>query len=412
MNDYAVRVRVEGMARGAGIQPYLEFPAAQCVCTWSWGLQPATALIDWVTMEAQPELLPLALLTIEFLHAPSGQVAHTFYGICKAVAPTVGSEGFSTAQAFVDSRELLQWDVMYCAFNKRESRLVDDGTGRFVWKRRYWHIYPRDFNSMSKTYTDGPLTAIQIMDALFASPTCESPWYRVYHLALGQPVYDFDCLGGKKLGTCLVELSEALGCQFTLSGGRYRLAWCVRGAGEKPEPPWNSDQRRAGSCLSGNSTRVRLLGERNLYEVMNLELEADWLPGWMEFWNVDYLSADLYEHEVLEVGCAGIAAGTRYNAIPNDAKQMTGRFLSQARARTITVGAYADLRDARSGDGGLFRDYRKFGGRSRLQMPAALYISEVVFRAFRPPRGYRLQNAYGQYLSLWSMNLVGRGWWR
>ena len=121
--------------------------------------------------------------------------------------------------------------------------------------------------------------------------------------------------------------------------------------------------------MSGNSTRVRLLGERNLYEVMNLELEADWLPGWMTLWNLKELAADLYEHEVLDVACAGIAAGTKYNAIPKDAGHLTGWFLSQARARTITVGAYADLRDARSGDGGLFRDYRKFGGRSVVREP-------------------------------------------
>jgi len=88
MNDYSVRVRVEGLARGSGTQPYLEFPAAQCVCTWSWGLQPATALIDWVTMSQQPALLPLSLLTIELRYDPTGDVLHTFYGICKQVAPT------------------------------------------------------------------------------------------------------------------------------------------------------------------------------------------------------------------------------------------------------------------------------------------------------------------------------------
>jgi len=407
VNDYSVQVRVEGLARGSGTQPYLEFPAAQCVCTWSWGLQPATALIDWVTMEQQPALLPLSLLTIEMRQGE--ELCHTFYGICKQVAPTMGVEGFSTAQEFVDSRELLQWDVMCCAFNKRESRLVDDGTGRLVWRRRYWHIFPRDFDAQRKTYTNGPLTAIQIMDQMFSSPTCECPWERVYHVALAQPVYDFDCLSGKKLGTCLVELSEALGCQFTLMGGRYRLVWCVRGAGETPAAPANSDQRRTGLALSGNPSRVRLLGDRDFYQVMNLELEPDWLPAWQAFWNLDELARDLFDNEALEADCAGVAAGTRYNAIPSDVGQLTGRYLASARARVITVGAYAALRDARSGDGEQFRDYRKFGGRSRLQMPAALYIGAVIFRAFRPPRTFRLRNGYGKWLDLWSLDLVEQG---
>ena len=409
MNDYSVRVRVEGLARGSGTQPYLEFPAAQCVCTWSWGLQPATALIDWVTMSQQPALLPLSLLTIELRHDPTGEVLHTFYGICKQVAQTFGTEGFGTAQEFVDSRELLQWDVVYGCFNKRESRLVDDGTGNMVWMRRYWHIFPLDFDTQSKTYTNGPLTALQIMDALFAAPTVKTGWERTYHPALEEPVYDFDFQGGKKLGTCLVELSEALGCQFTLMGGRYSLVWTVRGAGADPTPPANSDQRRAGLTLSGNPTRVRLLGDRDLYQVMNLEMEADWLPAWQAFFNLDDLARDLFDNESLEADCAGIPAGTPYNAIPDDEGNLIRRYLASARARTITVGAYAALRDERSGDGQQFRDYRKFGGRSRLQMPAALYIQTVMFRAFRPPNSFQMRNGYGKWMNLWSLELVEQG---
>ena len=407
MNDYSVRVRVEGMARGDVPQPALEYPAAQCVCTWSWGLQPATALIDWVTTEPQPEFLPLSLLTIEVLHVPTGTVRHTFYGICKQVAPTVGSEGFSTAQEFVDSRELLQWDVMYCVFNKRESRLVDDGTGRLVWQRRYWHLFPADFDARNKTYTDGPLTARQIMDQLFASRTCQSPWSRIYHPALDQPVNDFDCYNGKKLGTCLVELSEALGCQFTLMGGRYQLVWCVRGAGLTPTAPGNSDQRRAGLALSGNPSRIRLLGESDHYQVLNMELEPDWLLAWQQFWNLNALASDLYDNECTEAPGFCVGAGVRYNAIPDDPNHLIGRYLAAARARTITVGAYADLRDGRDvHDGEGFRDCRKFGGRSRLQMPAALYVQSVLFRAFRPPRGFQLRNGYGNWMTLWGLELV------
>src|SRR5437879_1559393 len=121
-NPYRVLVTVESPARGTDRQVYLQFAAAQCVCTWSWGLQPATALIDWVSLTAQPSILPMSQLTIQMTNSNSNAVLHTFYGICKSIVPTVGTDGRSTFQEFVDSREFLQWDKVYCAFNKREDK--------------------------------------------------------------------------------------------------------------------------------------------------------------------------------------------------------------------------------------------------------------------------------------------------
>ena len=255
---------------------------------------------------------------------------------------------------------------------------------------------------MSKTYTNGPLTAREILDELFASPTCESPWFRVYAPALNYPVYDVDCMGGKKLGAAVTEISEKLGTVFTLMGGRYTLVWTVKGTGEAPSFPANSDRRRVGRALSGNPTRVRILGERNVYQVLDVPLEPDWLRAWEEFWDVDYLRRDLFTHE-------SNAAGQRLNALPGDVTGLQGWYAAAAWARTITVGEYADLRDARDANGGdAFRDYRKLGGRSRLQMPAALYIAMVVFRAFRPVTGFTVLNAYNRRLDLWSLELIDK----
>jgi hypothetical protein len=407
-NPYSVTVTVEAPARGSVQQSLVKFAAAQCVCTWSWGLQPATALIDWVSIQQQPAVVPMAQMTIQVVDTATGNALQTFYGICKSVTPTTGSDGSSVYQEFVDSREVLQWDVMYCAFNKRESRLVQMADGSWQWLRRYWHILPQDFNTMSKTYTFAPLTGAQILDYLFSSPTCESPWVRSYVSALNFPVYDVDCLSGRKLGTVITEISEQLGCTFTLMGGRYRLVWCMKGVGDAPTFPANSDNRRNGQSLSGNPTRIRILGDRDVYQVLNVPMQPDWLSAWQQFYDLDYLAADLFNHESTEAPIAGVDAGTPYNAIPNDQDGLIGRFLADARARTITVGQYATLRDARSNDGDSFRDYRKYGGRSRLQMPAALYIQTLLFRAYRPPDTFMMRNRYGLWMNLWSLELIER----
>lgn len=345
----------------------------------------------------------MSQLTIQISDSKTNAVLHTFYGICKSVVPTVGSDGRSTFQEFVDSREFLQWDKVYCAFNKREDKLVN---GRFL--KRYWHILPGDFNSQFKTYTNGPFAAFEILNYMFGSQTIESPWVRSYHPALNFPVYDVDCLSGKSLGTAITEISEALGTVFTLMNGRYRLVWTMKGTGDPPSFPANSDNRRSGTALSGNPTRIRILGDRDLYHVLNVRMEPDWLAGWQQFYDLDYLADDLFRNESTEADIGNISVGTPYNDIPDDPGNLKGRYLAAARARMITVGQYANLRDARDNNGALFRDFRKFGGRSRLQMPAALYIQSVLFRAYRPPANFLLRNAYGYWLNLFALELTER----
>lgn len=402
-NAYQLQVKVETPARGDNQAVLAEFAAAECVLTWSWGLQPANALIDWVSAN-RTAIPPMADMTIKLVRRADGAVLHTFYGLCRSVAEVTGTSGFSTMQEFVDTRDYLQWDVVYGSFNKRQAKIVNG-----VYVRRYEHILPVNADLLRKTYTNAPYTAREILDFLFAGPTVESPWTRLYHSALDQPVYDIDCLNGKKLGTAVLEVSEKVGTVFTLMGDRYRLVWTVKGVGTLPAFPATSDARRAGTALSGNPTRLRILGERNVYQVLDMVLEPDWKSGWQNFYDLDYLADDLFQHEVTEASFGtGIPAGTRYNAVAGDASQLIGRQLAGARARTITVGQYANLRDARDTTGSFFRDYRKFAGRSRLQMPAALYIATVLFRAFRPLNTFALLNADGAVVDLYSMELLDR----
>ena len=65
---------------------------------------------------------------------------------------------------------------------------------------------------------------------------------------------------------------------------------------------------------------------------------------------------------------------------------------------------YIALRGARPGntDAASYQDNRKYAGRWRTDMPAALYIQNLVFRAFKPNIGYTdtnpISSTYGQFI--------------
>lgn len=388
---FSAVVTVSTPPRGSVVPASFVFRASECVCTWTWGLQPATALIEWPDGVTIPRA---SAMQIEL-------GGHTFYGLCKSQAPVNSHDGKSTMQEFMDTRDFLMWDHVFCAFNMRESKIVNG-----KWIRRYWHILPGDYASYRKTYTNAPYTAREILDFIFSAPTVESPWVRFYHVALNTPVYGLDYTSGPKLGSVVTEISEKLGTVFTLLGGWYNLVWAVKGETGAPDFPANSTARRLGWSLSGFPTRVTAVGGRNTYQVLNCDLIADWAPGWPAFYDLDIFAEDLFLFEVTEAPFADIAKGTPYASIAGDDSSQVGWQLAEARARTITVGEYAALRDARSGDGNSFRDFRKFANKSRMQMPVALYLRMLLFRAFRFPPGFTLRNAAGMHVPLVSMELV------
>jgi hypothetical protein len=386
-------VTITSAPRGLPGQPAVTFVPAQVVCTWSWGLQPATALIDWVSASAQPSVVSGASLQI----AVGG---HTFYGFTDNVVLRVATDGFSLMQEFKDNRDYLQWDMVYGAFNAQDNRIVG---GEYI--KRYKHLLPANFDAGEWTYTNAPYQANQILDFLFGAATVQSPWSRSYDEVMYEPVFDLDYTSGVKLGSAVVDISEQLGCVFTLMGGPYSLVWTVKGVGTLPGFPANSDNRRVGTAISGNATRLRVLGDRNQYEVLNIPMVPDWLTPWQAFYDFGAFVNDIFQNEATDALLAGIPAGTPYLAIPGDTDQVIGFSLAGARARQLTVAQYADLRDARSGDGEAFRDYRRFQGRSRLNLPAALYIKTIVLRAFRLPDTFLLRLANGLLADKYAINL-------
>ena len=395
-NPNSCVITVSAPPRGTSQQQAVVFSPRECVCTWSWGLQPATALIDWVSAQAQPAISALAGLTIE-----AG--GHTFCGYCKSVVPKLGTDGISLLQEFVDNRDFLMWDKVYCVFNMPEHKIVN---GQFI--RRYWHILPEDYDSRTKSYTNAPYTARQIFDMLFEAPTVESPWTRLYCNPVDVPVYGLNWENGVFLGQAVLEVTERLGQVFTLmcddfvaggtlfQGGPYQLVWTVKGVGTLPAIPNNADNIRTGKAISTNPTRIRVLGGRNRYQVMNCVLQPDWKPAWLQFYDLAAFIKDIFDNESTPSAIGSIPAGTRYNGIENDPDRITGWQLAAAYARLMTVGHYADLRDVRAeGSGEPFRDYRRFQSRSRLQLPVPLYISQILLRAFCFPPGFQIPLANG-----------------
>lgn len=353
--------------RGSVTQPDLTIYCQSLQIQMAWGISPAEAVLTYVNDSNQPDpVVPVstgALLTIT-----SG--GHTFYGVCVQDSGVDGSDGQKRTLQFVDTRKYLDDDYVFGAFNLPDV-YTDTETGLRV--RGYKHLYPADYDGWNWTYTPGPLTAAEILDAMFAAPTVLTGWARLYHSDQeNYPVYGIDCLSGRKLGAAIQEVSSKQGLVVGLQGGRYRLVWVRKGVGVLPGFPSNSDRRRSGTSLSGNATRVLVVGDRNLYQVLNVPMVKDWVTAWEEFVVFELFAEDIYQRAV------NPKTGVRFNATPGDPEQFIGRQLALAYASEITVREYAALR------GAAFADYRKFGGRSRMDMPVALYIRTLLFRAFRP----------------------------
>ena len=373
-------VTVGSPPRGSGQQPAKTIQAQSMRGSIAWGGAPSTATLIYPGSAIGTGIGAGSLVTINL-------GAMSFCGLCKSDVGVNGARGYTRELQFVDLREFLTWDYIKCSFNNPVRKLVNG-----VWKKRYWHIYPSDFDTFTKTWTDTPLVAWQILSAIMNAPTVGSPW--TWDLTgngqfpgglMNQPVFALDYLQGVRLDAALNDISERGGLVFTLDPrpfNNYRLVWTRKGYGLIPVLPpfdWpkNSDARRLGYALSGNATNINVLGERNRYTVLNLPLTPDWNRAWEVFLVVDVLQADIFDNEKNPQGIP-------YNAYPNDIEQWIGRQDADAVGVTITVGDYVKMRNARWGDGDQFADFKKFSGRSRMDMPAALYISELVFRAYRP----------------------------
>lgn len=359
--------------------------------THSWGSEPATAEVVYLGDDIQGGYF----VTIQM-------VGYTFYGTANRFKPVISSQGNEKTLSFVDLRDYMDWDHVYCAFNKSELRLVGG-----IYARRYWHILPGNFNRLERTYTTSPLTAAQILNHLFNAATVEDNWSCNYHSdQINYPVYELDFLGGPKLREAVQEISDKQGLVFTLSG-LFELSWVRKGEGIAPAIPAGSDFREDGAALSGHPTRIRVLGDRNRYQIHDIPMQRSWTQAWEQFYDLNLFIDDIYNRGSITapftIGGTTHPAGTAFTEIDSgDSEQIAGRQLAASRAMEITVWEYAELR----GDHGSWDDYRRYAGRSRLDMPAALYIETILFRAFEPPSNFAIVNGYGQIIPGNSLSIV------
>jgi hypothetical protein len=394
-----VSVTLALQPRGAGTQSSAQFVAQSMSASFAWGTNPGTATLVYLAPneEWSVETGALCALTIG---------AHYFVGICMSDVGNVGShEGVTRTLEFSDLRELLKWDYVFCAFNKPDVVLVN---GRRI--KRYKHIYPADYPTLTWTYTNTPLEAWQMLAAILnyravglpggvPGGTIGSPWswdltgMELFPEGLfNYPIYDFDCLNGTRLDSVLNTFCERSGCVvglFSTPAEAYQLVFTRKGYGVSPTFPANADNRRSGVALSGNATNVRVLGERNLYQVMNVPLIADWAEGWEQFLVFEQFADDIY-HRATDPN-----TGNTYDQTPNDPEGYIGWQLATARAKSITVRDYVGLRNQPGGpgDGANFTDNRKFAGRWRMDLLAAIYIQALLWRAFRPDDSFSLMGA-------------------
>ncbi len=363
--------------------------------SWAWGSDPAQATLLYYR-DAAPVTIG-QLLTIIAPVGANGIGAHTFYGVCKSDVSHFGSDGSNRKLEFADSREFMDWDLIYGAFNKDDSRVING-----VRTRRWKHLLPANFNAWRWTYTTTPLTAAQILNYIFGAVTVQDPWVRTYHAdQTSYPVYDIDCTGGTKLKAVLQEITDKQGLLFTLKQtGRFDLQWVRKGEGVVPAFASDSDNRDLGTALSGNPTRIRVLGERNVYQVHNITMQKDWKTAWETYWDGNLVYKKVMDCGVtlaeITIDGTNYPAGTDFVTIrdlPDQKGVGIADNLARARANEITVREFAALHATPSD----FHDYRKFEGRSRMDMPAMLYVGQILFRAFRLPDNFRFKNGNGVY---------------
>jgi hypothetical protein len=347
--------------------------------TWSWGSQPSPGALTYVTSSAFPRIDVGSWLQLNVY-------GKTFYGVAVTgtakdvdgnILPTTTSpDGREVLIEFKDPRLYLQWDVVWGMFNMEENPPPIIGGERI---KRYWHIFPRDFAIGRKSFTLAPLKASQILNFIFRADTVETVWKAAYHPdQVNYPIYNVDFSDGRPLDEALAILSEEQGLVFAIKDEPFKLVWARKGfldsGGQTIAIPANKQIGQQSEKLADNPARVWVVGDRNRYLVLDLTLTPDWNRNYEELaraGGVDGLTKDLYLNDAA------------FNSISGDPEHAQGWLLASARAKEITVREYAAFRFGR--DGKDFNDYRMFGGRSRLDMPVALYLSEVVFRAYRPP---------------------------
>lgn len=336
------------------------FKIATMELTYSWGMAPASARIT-IPGDATDSVAPLdaGLITLG---------GFTFHCVVSA-NPLLTEHGQTTTIELVDQRLYLQHETMYCGFNFSEVREDNPDTPGIDRQKRWWHIYPDDWDAQTKTYTEAPLSAKDILGKL--SDASEMGWTFNTVPDQDKPVYDIHALNGSKLGSVLEEISSQQGLVFTLSDD-MELTWCRKGfigddPADPPTFPENSFDRKLGEALSNIDTQVRLVGDRNRYQDMPIFLEPSWSSGYEDFWSEPAWLAEVNE---------------RFG--PYDDDHQADLF---AKARSITIREYAAVAGGDTETNPL-EDHTIWGEVSRMEMPVWVYLQDVVWKAYQVPRDY------------------------
>lgn len=350
--------------------PPLVSVAAQSVAlTWSWGVEPGEASVTYVVADGSDvDVAPYQEVALELF-------GRRFFGVATAGSRMTGSGGRTREFTFHDHRLFLDSDAVFGVWNQSQSRMVSGH-----WQRRWWHIRPQDFTANRRTWTMRPLTIAEILEDVFQAPTVGIAWSRSYHASMSTTVGpSLDSGSGRKLGELLATLSEAAGLSFTADGW-YQLVWGRLGALD-PVIPDNSDNQRSGSSVTKSPTKVHVVGGRNLYQVLNLDLEVDWNRQWDRYWMPDgeaYALVSLVYWNAKPPG-----KSVTYAELPLPSGETDRWFAwhaASARALQITVREVAALVPEFD-----LRDQKLYAGRSRMDMPAILYLRALVYRAYRLP---------------------------
>ena len=314
-----------------------------------WGLSPASGTITAVGNGGVAEGDEVSISVGGF----------TFSGICTSVEQVV-DHGVVWHLTVTDYREHLKDEVVYGFFNRPEIIEDDWTTPGIDRKKRYVHLYPVNYGTYTYTRTEKPLTAKEILTKVFSAPTLQYDWSLQDHSRLAMATKPIDCETGKELGVVLQEVLDACGLVVTIEDTTLRFG--VQGEGEIPPFPLNSKNRRLGQSLPQRPTWVNVVGDRNRYQLFNIALEPSWNRNWEGWWG----EMQFLERMESWFGPYG------------DTK--AGLAKRAADARTVTV------RQVVEQAGVSLADYGMWGEVSRMEIPAWIYLQDILFKAYRIPR--------------------------
>lgn len=232
-------------------------------------------------------------------------------------------------------------------------------------RRRYWSILPENWNTRTRTYHNKPFSVRQILNSAFNYTTGHTFGFTKSYGSRSDNVFPLgvDYMNGAPISGLISAMNEKTGMDCYLTGTR-RLVWDVKGSGSAPIPGNNSDSASSGTSLSTDPTRVRIMGDPMIVQVMNVELEPTWNRKYEKF--------------------IGEAAWLREVASRWGINEKTHWAEVAARAREITLSDYCAKLDKS------WADYGYFGQVSRMSMKVWSYIEELVFKHYAVPTEHKL----------------------